>query len=137
MIRMSDERAAYAVYAAAKTKTETQYFLLPEQVALQQTDGVPFLKEVACYTAGAYDAIQAFAMMGWTRVVVINQGDISGNWDYVVSSDGMKWYLAKQRNLYPIRGYSYMITPQVVYNFPVEKSTEYVEKAANAFLWED
>jgi len=77
--------------------------------------------EVRCYTAGAGNAREAFAAMGFKMVAVIDQTSSAGDWSYYVSSDGKSWYVASQTNCWPRGGFSYWIEadPRCIFEEPI------------------
>lgn len=59
---------------------------------------------------GSGDFHKEFETMGFPKVEVVQQMSSAGDWDFIVSKTGNKWFLASRENRFPRGGFNYYVS---------------------------
>jgi len=83
-------------------------------------------RATGCRGAGAYR--QAFEEMGYNRLEVLNWSSSAGDWQFIVSKDGLQWHIAEQSNNWPRAGFSYYVDTEQVFEGSADDVMEEINR---------
>ncbi len=66
-----------------------------------------------CIGAGSY--VDYAHRHGFTIIEVLCWGSSAGDWQFIVSKDGVEWYILDQQNNYPRPGFTHTIDTEAYY----------------------
>jgi hypothetical protein len=101
--------------------------------ALQAVDTAIALREYAeqitatqatgCAGAGHYR--EAASRMGYAHLEVLDWTSSAGDWTFIVSKDGERWFLMSQTNLWPRRGFEWSVDSDHPFEGTAEEAVAY------------
>ena len=85
-----------------------------------------------CRGAGAYR--RWAELQGYPHLHVVDTTSSAGDWTFVVSKDGLEWFIMSQENRWPRAGFEYSVNEKPTFRFMEIPTEEQVMHACGVYM---